>query len=150
MNTRLITTEISIGGQPGEKDLDTLQAQGFRTIVNLRTEDETGYFAEEEHAVEGKGLNYAEVPISPELLDDRAMQRFSSAVDSDDAPPVYVHCAGGGRAGILTLLHLAVKNGWNVQETLETGEKLGIAPKADSPYRAFFEDYIQRHSAGER
>lgn len=150
MNTRPITSEIFIGGQPAAGDLDALKAQGFRTIVNLRIENESGYFAEEEHEVERRGFNYAEIPIAPELLDDRAMQRFSSAVDSDDAPPIYIHCAGGGRAGVLTLLHLAVKNGWTLQEALETGEKLGIAPKADSPYRTFFEDYIQRHSAGER
>ena len=150
MNTRPITSEIFIGGQPTTDDLDALKAQGFRTIVNLRTENESGYFAEEEHEVERRGFNYAEIPIAPELLDDRAMQRFSGAVDSDDAPLIYIHCAGGGRAGVLTLLHLAVKNGWTLQEALETGEKLGIAPKTDSPYRAFFEDYIQRHSAGER
>jgi uncharacterized protein (TIGR01244 family) len=150
MNTRPITSEITIGGQPSVSDLDALQTQGFRTIVNLRTENENGYFAEEEHEVEHRGFNYAEIPVSPELLDDMAMQRFSSAIDSDDSPPIYVHCAGGGRAGVLTLLHLAVKNGWKLEEALETGGKLGIAPKADSPYRTFFEDYIKRHSAGER
>jgi len=150
MKTRAITNHISIGGQPDENDIQTLQEKGFRTIVNLRTEDDEGFRAEEEHEVENKGLNYAAIPVSPVLLDDRAVQRFSSALSSDDAPPSYVHCGSGGRAGLLTLLHLAVENGWTLQQTLETGKELDIAPSETSPYRAFFDDYIRRHSAGER
>jgi uncharacterized protein (TIGR01244 family) len=150
MNLRAITNHISIGGQPDENDLQELQNKGFRTIVNLRDESEKEYRASEEREVEGRGLNYSSIPISPALLDDMAMQRFSNAIDAEDAPPVYVHCAGGGRAGILTLIYLAVENGWSLLQAEETGKELGIAPAEDSPYRAFFEDYIRRHSAGER
>lgn len=150
MNTRAITNHISIGGQPDESDLQELQDKGFRTIINLRDENEKDYRADEEREVEGRGLNYASVPISPELLDDIAMQRFSNAIDAEDAPPIYIHCAGGGRAGVLTLIHLAVENGWSLLEAEATGKELGLTPAAASPYRAFFEDYIRRHSAGER
>ncbi len=150
MKTRAITNHISIGGQPDENDIQSLQEKGFRTLVNLRTEDDEGFRADEEHDVENLGLNYAAIPVSPALLDDMAVQRFSSALSSDDAPPAYVHCGSGGRAGLLTLLHLAVENGWTLQEALETGKELDIAPSETSPYRAFFDDYIRRHSAGER
>lgn len=150
MNKRTITRDISVGGQPDETDIQRLQEAGFRTIVNLRTPADEGYRDSEEREVEGRGLSYAAIPVAPDLLDDLAMQRFAGAVETVDAAPVYIHCAGGGRAGIVTLLHLAVKNGWSLAEALERGQELGIAPKEDSPYRAFFEDYIQRHSAGER
>ena len=150
MNTRAITNHISIGGQPDENDLQELQDKGFRTNINLRDESEKDYRASEEREVEGRGLNYSAIPISPTLLDDMAMQRFSNAIDAEDAPPVYVHCAGGGRAGVLTLIHLAVENGWSLLEAEATGKELGLAPAPDSPYRQFFEDYIQRHSAGQR
>lgn len=150
MNTRAITNDISVGGQPKESDIQELQAKGFRTIVNLRTASDEGYVADEEHQVESRGLTYAAIPVSPKLLDDLAVQRFTGAVTSVDGPPAYVHCGSGGRAGLLTLLHLAVQNGWTVEQTLETGKKLDIAPSETSPYRAFFEDYIRRHSAGER
>jgi protein tyrosine phosphatase (PTP) superfamily phosphohydrolase (DUF442 family) len=77
------------------------------------------------------------------------MARFSQAVDRSDGP-VAVHCKGGGRAGVLTLLHLAVMNGWNRQEAFEVAQKMQVKIGPDSPYREFFEGYIQRHSAGER
>ncbi len=150
MNTRAITNHISIGGQPDDDDLQKLQNEGFRTIINLRDESEKDYRASEEREVEGRGLNYSSIPVSPELLDDMAMQRFVNAMDTDDAPPIYVHCAGGGRAGVLTLIYLAVENGWSLLQTDATAEELGLTLAADSPYRTFYEDYIRRHSAGER
>lgn len=150
MNTRSITNEISIGGQPDENNIQELQDEGYRTIVNLRTVSDEGYDADEEHNVEGRGLNYTAIPVSPTLLDDLAVQRFTGAVTSVDGPPAYVHCGSGGRAGLLTLLHLAVSNGWTVEQALEKGKELDIAPSETSPYRTFFEDYIRRHSAGER
>lgn len=150
MNKHKITPKIFIGGQPKETDLDVLRTEGFRTIVNLRTTGETGYFSNEEHAVESRGLNYVEIPTTPELLDDLAIHRFLNALNSEDAPPLYIHCGSGGRAGVLTLIFLAVKNGWTLSKAYTVGEEAQIAPKKNSPYRAIFESYIKRHSAGER
>jgi len=150
MQTRAITSQISIGGQPDDQNIQELQDEGYTTIVNLRTADDEGYLADEEHLVESKGLSYTEIPVSPPLLDDLAVQRFTGAVSVGETEKAYVHCGSGGRAGLLTLLHLAVTNGWTIEQALETGNELQIAPSETSPYRAFFEDYIRRHSAGER
>jgi len=117
-------------------------------VVNLLTPDEPNY-GQEELDVENTGMTYAAIPTSPDLLDDIAMARFSQAVDRSDGP-VAIHCKGGGRAGILTLLHLAVMHGWNRERAFEEAEKMNVKIGPDSPYREFFESYIQRHSAGER
>jgi hypothetical protein len=45
---------------------------------------------------------------------------------------------------------MAVQHGWSLQQTLDEGKKLGIAPSETSPYRAFFEGFIKRHSPAER
>ncbi len=150
-NFRKINEQISVSGQPSAADLDALKTQGFRTVINLRTDDEAGILPDEEREVESRALNYAAIPISPATLDDLTVARFSQALESVDGSPALVHCKGGGRAGVMTLLHLAVKSGWNLQQTLEVGREMGdFAPKENSPYRAFFEDYLRRHSAGER
>lgn len=148
-NLKKITDELWVSGQPTEEALRTIGGQ-FRTVVNLRTADENGVLPNEERLVEDAGLNYAPIPVTPVSLDDAAVERFSQAVSSTDSTPALIHCQGGGRAGVLTLLHLAVTNGWRAERALLEGEALGIGPAADSPYRAFFEDYLRRHSAGER
>ena len=150
MNEKQIAPGLTIAGQPTPQNIETYRAQGVRTIVNLRSNDESPQVADEERLVEDAGIGYAQIPISPPTLDDIAVQRFSQALSSVDAAPTVVHCAGGGRAGVMSLLHLSITHGWSLAQTLEEGEKLGIAPKADSPYRAFFESYIQRHSPAER
>ena len=150
-NLQQITKEISIAGQPSPRDIEDAHRNGFRTIINLRTPEEPDYLADEERLVESLGLTYASIPVSPDTLDDVAVARFSQALESIDGTPALVHCRSGGRAGIMTLLHLAVEHGWTVQKALEESEKIGdIAPKEDSPYRSFFETYIRAHSVGER
>ncbi|HEY0073654.1 MAG TPA: protein tyrosine phosphatase family protein [Abditibacteriaceae bacterium] len=149
-NLRKIASNLFIAGQPTEEELADIRSTGFRTIINLRESDEEGIVTGEERLVETAGLNYAAIPITPQTINDVAVQRFIQAVDSDDAPPVVAHCGSGGRAGIMVLLHLAIDYGWSVEQTLSEGEKLGIAPGPDSPYRSFVEDYIRRHSPAER
>lgn len=151
MNARNITNDIAISGQPTADELGRMAEQGYRTVVNLRTADEPGIVADEERIVEGAGLTYAAIPVSPDTLDDAAVERFSQALASVDGTPALVHCKGAGRAGMMTLLHLAIQNGWSLEQTLDEGKKLGdLAPSETSPYRAFFESFIKRHSPGER
>lgn len=148
-NLKKITNELYIAGQPTEDELRSAGGQ-FRTVVNLRTEDESGVVPDEERIVESSGLSYAPIPVSPATLDDAAVERFSQALGSEGSTPALIHCQGGGRAGIMTLMHLAVTQGWSLEQALEVGAESGIAPAEDSPYRRFFEDYIHQHSAGER
>ena len=150
MNERKITDGITIAGQPTTAELEKLKESGFRTVVNLRAASESGALPDEERLVEEAGLNYAEIPVASNTLDDLAVQRFIGAVATTDSQPALVHCAGGGRAGLMTLLHLAIEHGWSLAQAMEEGEKLGIAPAPNSPYRAFFESYIKRHSPAER
>ena len=151
LNERQVTPEITIAGQVSKGDIEAAHDAGFRTVINLRTEDEEGVNPDEERLVEGAGLSYAAIPVSPETLDDAAVERFSQAIASEGAAPVLVHCKGGGRAGVMTLLHLAIEHGWSLDATLRYGAEHGnLAPAESSPYRAFFESFIRRHSAGER
>ena len=151
MDDRKIMDDISIGGQPDAADLPRLAQRGYRTVVNLRGAHEEGVLEDEKRLAEEAGLNYAEIPVTPETLDDLAVQRFQGAVTGTDGPPAYVHCRGGGRAGLLTLMHLALAHSWSLQQAYEEGERHGgLAPGPDSPYREFFESFIKRHSPAER
>lgn len=148
LNEQQITKKLTIGGKPDEADIQDLKSRGFRTVINLMMPDEPGAL-EEERQVESTGLSYSHIPVSPVTLDDAAVFRFDQAIDSSDGP-VAVHCKGGGRAGVMTLLYLATKNQWAVEQAIAEGEKMGAKIGPDSPYREFFEEYIRRHSAGER
>ena len=146
-NQTKINEKITIGGALEAGDAQKLHDEGFKTVISLLTADEEN--PSEKADVESVGLDFESVPVAPDLLDDVAVARFSQEVESSDGP-VYVHCKSGGRAGVMTLLHLGVKHGLSLEETLKMGEKFDAKVGEDSPYRAFFESYLQRHSAGER
>ena len=150
MEQKTISPGLTTTSQPDAQDIEKFVEDGVQTIINLRTSDEAGYWEDEARAIKDHGLDYAHIPISPQTLSDGDVALFSQAIGSVESMPAIVHCKSGGRAGLLTLLHLAVQNGWTLQETLETGDKIGASPAPDSPYRDFFEHYIRRHSAGER
>jgi uncharacterized protein (TIGR01244 family) len=151
INEGKVTDDITISGQPSVDELRRLRDEGYRTVINLRTPGELGELSDEERIVEESGLNYASIPVSPQTLDDMAVERFTNTIASEGRTPVLVHCKSRGRAGMLALLHLAIQNGWSLQQTLEEGKNRGnIAPPEGSPYRQFFESFIHRHSAGER
>ena len=78
MNPKEIATGVSIGGQPSAEDIEELKAKGYKTIVNVRTPQDDGYLAEEERLVENAGLGYAEIGISPKIIDDMAVPSSSA------------------------------------------------------------------------
>lgn len=147
LNEQQISEKITIGGAPKDDEIAHIYERGFATVINLCTPDEPCY--REERDIEQQGLSYASIPTEPALLDDIKVAQFIQEVDSSDGP-VYLHCKGGGRAGILALLHEAIAHGWNIATALEKGREWNIKIGDDSPYRAFFESYLRRHSAGER
>ena len=147
LNEQKITDKISIGGALRDGDAQDLENRGFKTVINLMTPDESN--DGEEELVKGVGLDYAPIPVSPATLDDITVARFLQAVESSDGP-VAIHCKSGGRAGLMTLLQLAIDHGWSVEQSLQEGEKIGVKIPANSPYSEFFQSYIRRHSAGER
>lgn len=149
-NASQVTENILIAGQPKDTELQQLHEKGFKTVINLRSLEECGIVDSEERIVEDAGLNYASIPVSPQTINETKVGRFLQALATKDALPAIVHCGGGGRAGIMVLLHLAITQKWSVQQALAQGEEMGIAPSPGSPYRKYFEEYVKQHSAGER
>lgn len=149
-NASQVTEHILIAGQPQDDELRQLQEKGYKTVINLRGDDESGALDQEARIVEDAGLNYASIPVSPHSINETKVGRFLQTLSTKDALPAVVHCGSGGRAGIMVLLHLAITQKWSLQQALTQGEEMGIAPSPDSPYRKYFEDYVKQHSAGER
>ena len=148
-NEKMLDEQLIVSGQPTPDEIEALRRRGVRGVINLRGEGEEGFWDGEKAAVESAGMDFSHIPISPSMLDDAAVMRVHQAIDSAGGTAV-LHCQGGGRAGIMGLLHLAVKHGWGVQHALDEGRKRGVEIKEDSPYRAFFERYLKDHSPEER
>ncbi|MBZ4330153.1 sulfur transferase domain-containing protein [Corallococcus interemptor] len=119
------TVELS---QPTRERVEALAAEGFRSLVNLRTSEEVGQALspDEEGAVARQhGLQYLHMPVSPSNLGTEAARRFDEAVARLPAPTL-VHCASGRRAGLLTLTQVARAEGLSGDDAVARAERLGI------------------------
>lgn len=141
-----INDRITIGGQPTAADIEELKREGFRTIVNLRTEGEEDQPMspdEERQAVEDAGLKYVHLPVSSATMGPETVDQFREKLPQLEGP-VLVHCHAGMRAGAFTMMATAVDEGWNGEETLKKAEAMGFHCEAPQ-LRQFVRSYVDNH-----
>ena len=95
-----------------------LKAMGFKTVVNLRMASEEGADLEAERAAAAAaGLRYVHLPFNTPASsadDVEPTVREFLRVTSDAAnQPIFVHCAGGGRAAAMWMIKRVVIDGWD-------------------------------------
>lgn len=124
---------ILIAGQPSELDLEQLRQQGVTSVFNLRTSaemDDRKQVSYDEAAL-AKELDFdyvqepvggADHPFRPEVL-----EAFKAQLDRTDGK-VLLHCASGGRAGVLYAAYAVKYLGQSPDEAMRSLEPLGGWP----------------------
>ena len=141
-----INDQITVSGQPTAEDIAQLKNDGFRTIVNLRTEGEEDQPMSpeaERHAVEKAGMNYIHLPVSSAAMGPELVDKFRAQLPQLTGP-VLVHCAAGMRAGAFSMMVTAVQKGWSGDETLAKAQAMGFECKAPE-LKQFVRSYVDGH-----
>lgn len=147
MQSMTINDQISVGGQPTEDDVQTLAQQGFKSVVNFRTDNEDDQplspHAEGE-AAKAAGLAYLHVPVSMKEMGPELVDQFREQFP--DLPrPVFAHCKTGKRAGAMVMMDMAVAQGMTGDQTLAEAEKVGF--ECNQPQlEQFVKDYVDSRS----
>ncbi|MBC7173038.1 MAG: hypothetical protein H5U40_11440 [Polyangiaceae bacterium] len=118
---------ITTGGAPTEAVFHAASQAGYRTVVSLLIEGETG-LASEQRSVESRGMRFVHIPVAGEagLTEDNA--RALGAVTSDpDARPILLHCSSANRSGALLALASLYVDGKSVDEALAIGRDAGLS-----------------------
>lgn len=139
-----ITESLAIGNEISPEQLSEIAQKGYRTIIDLCMASEEKQLNVEE--VEKLGFNLIKLPLDRQNLTPETLPAFMQAVNS--APqPIYTRCASGLRAGVMTLLTLAIQESWTEQQYLEKREALGLKHQPNCPLAAFAQEYFQIKSA---
>jgi uncharacterized protein (TIGR01244 family) len=122
--------DVFVGGQPTERALREMKAQGVTTVVNLRTPEEMkrSVSFDEAALVSQLGMKYvyipmrgnSEFPYSPD-----AVTKFSNAV-RESSGKVLLHCTIGWRASHLWAAYLIKERGIPVDEALANARAIGL------------------------
>ncbi|MBE9224351.1 hypothetical protein IQ264_02540 [Phormidium sp. LEGE 05292] len=139
-----VTESLAIGNNIAPEELSEIAQKGYRTIIDLCMASEEKQLNVEK--VEKLGFNLIKLPVDRQNLNPDILPAFMQAVSS--APqPIYTRCASGLRAGVMTLLTLAIQESWTEQQYLEKREALGLKHQPNCPLAEFAQGYFQIKSA---
>jgi uncharacterized protein (TIGR01244 family) len=134
-----LTPNLATGGQPTEKAFIKLAANGFRSVLNLRTAAEGVDLEKERSLVEHSGMRYIHIPVvgndpRPEQADE-----FIRAVKEKTNHPMLIHCGSANRVGAFMMIYRVVDQGWTEEKALEEALKIGMRSE---DLKKFAKDYI--------
>jgi uncharacterized protein (TIGR01244 family) len=126
-NARVPMDGVLSGGQPSPEQIEAAAEAGFRTVINLRTEQESGFEWEPE-LVEKSGMRYVPIPIPGSAgLTRENVERLDAALQSArEAGPVLLHCGSGNRIGAILALRAAWLHEMPPDEALDYGLASGL------------------------
>jgi len=146
-NTMKINDHVTVGPQPSEDDLKQLSQQGFKTVVNFRTDGEEEQPlspADEEEKVKAAGMEYLHIPVSMKSMGPELVDQFRAKYPGLPKP-VLAHCKSGKRAGATVIMHVACETGMTGEQTLQKAEDMGF--ECDQPkLLEFVKNYVDNHS----
>ena len=142
-----ISDQVTVGAQPSEDQIQQLGTQGFKSVVNFRTEGEEDQPLSpkaEGEKVKAAGMTYLHVPVSMKSMGPEQVDQFREKYAALPKP-VFAHCKSGKRAGAMVMMHMAVEQGMTGDQTLQQAEKMGFECD-QSELKEFVKSYVDGHS----
>lgn len=147
MQAMKINDQVTVGPQPSEKQLKELREEGFKTVVNFRTEGEEDQPLPpktEGEKVKEWGMDYYHLPVSKESMGPEIVDQFRNKF-AELSKPVFAHCSKGKRAGAMVMMHIASEQGMTGEQTLQKAEEMGF--ECDQPELVeFVKNYVDSHT----
>jgi len=126
-NYKPLRPGLAVAGKPTAEALGKLKDQGFKTVIDLRSEAEG--LTEEKAIVEGQGLRYVSVPMTAATFTLADALKVKAVLDDPASGQVLLHCASSNRVGGV-LAVLEAKAGKPVEQAIEAGRSAGLKGEA--------------------
>ncbi len=139
-----VDERVATGGQPTEAAYAKLAANGYRSVLTLRTGTENIDLKREKEIVEKAGLKYINIPFVTANPDPETVPRFIQAVKDEKNQPMLINCGSANRVGAMWMIYRVVDQGWSEEKALEEAVKIGLT---NPTLKSFAEQYIAAHKA---
>jgi uncharacterized protein (TIGR01244 family) len=130
-----VRPDVATAGQPSDQALADIKKAGFKTVINLRTEEEGSL--EEKPKVEALGLEYHNIPIGNDGISKEQVALFEKILGDSASRPVFVHCASSNRVGAMWFIHQVLGEGKDEASALEEAKKAGLKPNLEVTAKGF-------------
>lgn len=129
-------------GQVTSEQLQYVAEQNFKSVINLRSPDESGFVTAEAEQAEELGLNYTNIPVRPSEIDRSLIEDLIERIETISKPTL-IHCKSGIRSGLIALIYYALKQDLSAEEVLDKGRQLGINFDSAPKIKQLLQDYLQ-------
>ncbi len=137
-----VSESFATAAQPKDEAWQKLSANGFKSVLNLRTDKEGVDLTKEREMVEKAGLRYISIPVTGNDPKPEQAEAFINAVKDGQNQPMLIHCASANRVGGFFMIYRVLEQGWSEDKALEEAKQIGLT----SPVLTkFAQDYIASH-----
>lgn len=146
-NARKYNDRVTIGVVPDSEDLAQLKGLGYKTIIDLREEDEK-FGGLVKKVASDMGFRYIEIPIYRSGIKMEDVKRFYQAIYEKGSAPIYAFSRFGRKPLAFLLLFDGVANGEKhlVHKIIRKASEFGINLEGDLVLQEFLVDIL---SSGE-
>ncbi len=135
-NARKFDDRITIGGVPDGEDLSQLKDLGYKTLVDLREEEEKFGGGVQRKATD-LGLRYVSIPIRREAIGTEDVRRFYDSVYEEGSAPVYAFSRFGRKPLAFLLLLEVVARREHLPMIFRKASRFGLTLQGDEILQEF-------------
>ncbi|UKP00308.1 beta-lactamase hydrolase domain-containing protein [Nostoc sp. UHCC 0870] len=122
---RKINNELSVAGQITPEQFPQILADGYKSILNLRSPDEKGWLDDERDKLEFLELRYLNLPLKVEEINHQTTRHVLNTIN-ELPKPALIHCDNSIRSAVIALLYIATKQGITFEKAIELTANLGL------------------------
>ena len=142
-NARKYNTRITLGGVPTRDDLFQMQTLGYRTVVDLRDNEEK-FGGQVQRWCNDLELRYVDIPIRRTAITIDDATRFYATVFAEGVAPLYLFSRFGKRPLALLLLLQALLWQQPLVRVFQSAGEFGLDLEGDLCLRSFLVDCYNR------
>lgn len=132
---------ITLAGQPQPNDWSALAAEGFTTIINMRSDPERA--AVEAENARQAGLAIVHLPLPAYELESEHVEQFTKVVEAANGR-LMIHCRTASRVALLWMLHRMQRQGWSQDAAEAELRRIGYDEDSMEVFQFCTEDYLER------
>jgi adenylylsulfate kinase len=140
-NAKKFDARITVGRVPDDEDVEQLVELGYRTLVDVRQEDEK-FGGRVERKAKDVGLRYVSIPVDRDHIRLLDVKHFYDVVYEKGSAPLYVFSRYGKKPLAFLLLLEVVANDEPLVRVFERASRIGINLQGDLALRSFLVEFF--------
>lgn len=136
-----IEPQLTLAGQPEREDWAAIAAEGFVTVINMRSDPERA--AAQKLSAEALGMRYIHLPLPAYLLEPNDLASYHNIMAAQQGP-IFLHCRTATRVALMWLLDRVVYGGWSREQAEEALRAAGYGEDSMDTFSFCADDYFER------